>query len=195
MLHLFRQYFSIRKAMFILGEAVLIYCAVALASYALMRDEMSFSFLLETAWWKILLVTAVAQLSLYFDDLYEVQPVGNTVELATRLVQSIGITSIVLAVIYFLFPEAMIGQWIFFVSILLMIFFVVSWRFLYAYAVKKKFLTEKAVIVGDGELARDLVEEIKGRADVSYDITLLIGQEKRGLLPEGIGRHPHPIRF
>ena len=176
MIHLFRQYFSIRKAAFILGEAVLIYCAVALASFAFMRDGTSFSFLLEIAWWKILLVTVVAQFSLYFADLYEVQPVGNTVELAIRLVQSIGITSIVLAVIYFLWEEAMIGQWIFFISIIFVILFLVSWRFLYAYAVKKKLLTEKAVIVGDGALAVDLLDEIKSRRDITYDVKLLIGQ-------------------
>lgn len=193
MIRLFRQYFSIRKAIFILGEAVLIYFAVAVASFALMRDEISFSFLLESAWWKILLVTAVAQFSLYFNDLYEVQPVGNTLEVATRLVESIGITSIVLAVVYFLWPEAMIGQWIFFVSIILVIFFMASWRFLYAYAVKKKFLTEKAVIVGHGELARDLVEEIKGRGDISYDIRLLIGQENGDHSRREL--HGIPIRY
>jgi FlaA1/EpsC-like NDP-sugar epimerase len=177
-IHLFRQYFSIRKAIFIFGEAVLIYCAVTLASLFLIEENIWVSDLLETAWWKILLITVVAQLSLYFDDLYEVQPVGNTVELAIRLIQSIGITSVVLAVIYLLWEEAMIGQWIFFVSIIFLIFFFASWRFLYAYAVKKKFLTEKAVIVGDGELARDLVEEIRGRGDITYDVRLLIGQER-----------------
>ena len=160
MIHLFRQYFSIRKAIFILGEAVLIYGAVTLASYALMRDEVSFAFLLDSAWWKIFLVTLVAQLSLYFDDLYEVQPIGNMVELATRLIQSIGITSILLAIIYFLWPDAMIGRWIFFFSIVLVIFFLVSWRFLYAYAVRRKLFAEKTLIVGDGELAGDLLEEI-----------------------------------
>ena len=177
MIHLFRQYFSIRKTVFILGEAILIYCAVALASFFLIGEGIDLVVLLESAWWKILLVTLVAQLSLYFDDLYEVQPIGNMVELATRLVQSIGITSIVLAVIYFLWPEAMIGRWIFFASILFVIFFLVSWRFLYAYAVKKKLFTEKTLIVGDGELAGGLLNEIRSRRDISYDVRLVIGQE------------------
>jgi len=176
-IHLFRQYFSIRKAVFIFGEAVLIYCAVTLASYALMRDEVSFAFLLESAWWKILLVTLVAQLSLYFEDLYEVQPVGDIIDLATRLVQSIGITSIALAVIYFLWPDAMIGRWIFFISIVLVLLFIVSWRFLYAYAVRKKLFAEKTLILGDGELAGDLLEEIRSRRDISYDVRVVIGQE------------------
>ncbi len=193
MIHLFRQYFSIRKGIFILGEAVLIYCAVALASFALMREEVSFSFLLEIAWWKILLVTAVAQLSLYFDDLYEVHAVGNMVELAIRLIQSIGITSIVLAIIYFLWEEAMIGRWIFFVSILFVIFFLVSWRFLYAFAVRKKLLTEKTLIVGHGELAGDLLKEIRSRRDISYDVRLVIGQETGDYSQTEL--HGTPVRY
>ena len=178
MIHLFRQYFSIRKTIFILGEAVLIYCAVTLASFALMREEVTFPFLLEMVWWKILLVTLVAQLSLYFTDLYEVQPVSNPLELATRLIQSIGITSIALAAIYFLWEEAMIGRWNFFFSSIFVILFLVSWRFLYALAVKKKLLSEKALIVGDGELAVDLLKEIQTRRDISYDIRLVVGHEK-----------------
>lgn len=177
MIRLFRQYFSIRKAIFILGEAVLIYCAVTLASFFIIGEDIDLMVLLESAWWKILLVTVVAQLSLYFDDLYEVHAVGNMVELATRLIQSIGITSIVLAIIYFLWEEAMIGRWIFFGSIIFVIFFLLSWRFLYAYAVKKKLFTERTLILGDGELAEDLLKEIRSRRDISYDVKLVIGQE------------------
>jgi sugar transferase (PEP-CTERM system associated) len=189
MIRLFRQYFSIRKAIFILGEGALILWAVTLASFLLIGEESALMVLLESAWWRILLVAFVAQVSLYFNDLYEVQPVGNMLELATRLIQSIGITSIVLAIIYFLWPEAMIGRWIFFVSILFVIFFLVSWRFLYAYAVRKKLFIEKTLIVGDGELAGDLLKEIRSRRDISYDVKLVIGQENgnysRGLF-EGV---------
>jgi sugar transferase (PEP-CTERM system associated) len=84
----------------------------------------------------------------------------------------------VLAVIYFLWEDAMIGRWIFFVSIVFVILFLVSWRFLYAYAVNKKLLTEKTLIVGDGDLAGALLNEIRSRRDISYDVRLVIGQGK-----------------
>jgi sugar transferase (PEP-CTERM system associated) len=113
-----------------------------------------------------------------------VQPIGNVLELAIRLIQSIGITSIVLAIIYFLWAEVMIGRWIFFVSILFVIFFLVSWRFLYAYAVRKKLFIEKTLIVGDGELAGDLLKEIRSRRDISYNVRLVIGQENGNYLQD-----------
>jgi sugar transferase (PEP-CTERM system associated) len=183
MIRLFRQYFSIRKAIFILGEGALIFCAVTLASFFLIGRDIGVVELIQFEWMKILLIAAVAQVSLYFNDLYEVQPVGNMLELGTRLIQSIGMTSIVLGILYFLWPEAMIGQWIFFISLLIVILFLVSWRFLYAYAVWKKLFTEKTLIVGAGDLAGDLLKEIRTRRDISYDVKLVIGQENQHYSP------------
>ena len=126
MIHLFRQYFSIRKAIFILGEGALIFCAVSLASLALLADDDDalFGILFEVNWTKILLVTVVTQISLYFNDLYEMRPGASKVELAMRLIQSIGIASITLAGVYYIYPDAMIGRWIFFISIVFLVWFI-----------------------------------------------------------------------
>jgi sugar transferase (PEP-CTERM system associated) len=139
---------------------------------------MIFEELLENNWWHILLVTIVTQLSLYFNDLYELKATESMIELATLLIQSIGITSIVLAIIYFFWPAAMIGRWIFFVSIIFLVFFLVSWRLLYAYVIHKKLFTERSLIIGDGDLAKDILQEIRGRRDVSYDVRSVVGHSK-----------------
>ena len=195
MIHLFKQYFSIRKAIFILGEAVLIFGAVTIAAFVVMGRENDIQTLLEFNWFEICLVTVVAQLSLYFNDLYDIQPGGNMVDLATRLIQSVGITSIVLAIIYFLWPDMIVGRWIFFVSIIFLLFFLVSWRLLYAYAVHKKLFAEKALILGDGELAADLLEEIRARRDISYDIRLIVGKENRELSRDNLQGIPVKYGF
>lgn len=178
MIKLFGQYFSARKAVFIIGEGILIFCAATLASYLVMRDETTFRFMMEDNWWKILLVAVVAQISLYFNDLYEIQPGGNLIDLATRLTRAIGITSIVLAVIYYLWPDAMIGRWIFFASLLFLILFLVSWRFLYTFIIHRRLFAEKALIVGDGELAGDICAEMRNKTEISYDVRYLVGLVK-----------------
>jgi FlaA1/EpsC-like NDP-sugar epimerase len=180
LIKVFGHYFAVRKAVFILGEGVLIFCAAALASYALMHEETYLRFMLEDNWWKILLVTVITQVSLYFNDLYEIRIGGNRIDLATRLIRAIGITAVVLAIIYFLWPDAMIGRWIFFLSIIFLILFFVSWRLLYSYVVHNRLFSEKALILGDGELAKDLLQEIKRRRDISYDIRYVVGQENVG---------------
>ncbi len=178
MVRFFGQYLSLRKIIFILGEGLLIYMAVSLASYFNVGEEIAFTELIEVLWLKILLVSAVTQISLYFNDLYEFNYDGNMVDLATRLIQSIGMTSIILAVVYFVWPDAIIGRWIFFFSILFLLLFLVSWRFLYTLVIGKRLFSERAIMIGSGELANDIMTEVKRRKDISFDIRLVLGHEK-----------------
>ncbi|RKY65629.1 MAG: capsular biosynthesis protein CpsE [Candidatus Latescibacterota bacterium] len=178
MIRLFRHYFSITSFMFILGEGLLIYWAVFWAAYFIFNMDLELVSIQPMIWLKILLVTIITQLSLYFNDLYEKKSIDNYIDLFTRLIQSIGITSIALAVIYFIFPSAMIGRWIFFISIIFLLLLLVSWRLLYSFVMQRKLFTEKAVILGFGELARDILHEADGRKDLSYDIDFVIAPEQ-----------------
>jgi sugar transferase (PEP-CTERM system associated) len=179
MIRIFRHYVSRRKAIFVVGEGVLIYCSVSLAAFLFLGEYVSLDEMLADLWPKIFLVAVVTQISLYFNDLYDFKATENMIEMGTRLIQAVGITSVILAVIYFLYPGAMIGKWVFFISILLMVCFLVSWRLLYAYIIQKRLFAEKAILIGDGDLARDILKEIRHRRDVSYDIRWIVGAKER----------------
>jgi sugar transferase (PEP-CTERM system associated) len=88
--------------------------------------------------------------------------------------QAVGMTSITRAAIYFVFPDAIIGRWVFFLSLLFLICFLVSWRILYNIAISRRLFTQKALLVGSGELAGNILEEVGLRRDLSYDIRAMI---------------------
>jgi sugar transferase (PEP-CTERM system associated) len=178
MIRLFRQYASPRKMIFVIGEGSLIFLAVALASFFLLWRDIGFTTMLEIIWPKLLLVSVIAQLSLYFNDLYELKTTDNAIDLASRLIQSVGITSVTLAIIYFLFPGMIIGRWIFFASLILLLSFILSWRFMYSFAIRRKLFAEKAIILGSGGLARDILRGTDGRRDLSYNISSLIAHNR-----------------
>jgi len=134
--------------------------------------------MLEINWPKVLLIAIITQLSLYFNDLYEFKTTDSTIDLASRLIQSIGITSVILAIIYFLLPGVIIGRWIFLTSLVFLLFFLVSWRLIYSLVISRKLFIEKAIILGSGELAQDILYGIDGRKDLSYDIISFIAHEK-----------------
>ena len=140
-------------------------------------------------WPKVLLIAIIAQLSLYFNDLYESKTSDSNIDLASRLIQSVGITSIILAIIYFLWPDMIIGTWIFFVSLIFLLLFLVSWRLLYSVVIKRKMFAEKAIILGSDELARNILHEIEGRKDLSYSIASVITQNNK----QGIQQQFNPI--
>ena len=160
MIRIFRQYVSPRKMIFVVGEGILIFAAVFLASFLLLGAGTGIAVMFEMIWPKVLIISLMTQISLYFNDLYEFKMTDTTVDLATRLIQTIGITSIALAVLYFLWPQLIIGRWIFFASLILLLLFLVSWRVLYAVVIRRKLFAERAIIVGTGELAQDILNEI-----------------------------------
>ncbi|MEE8180098.1 MAG: TIGR03013 family XrtA/PEP-CTERM system glycosyltransferase [bacterium] len=156
----------------------MIFLAVTLASFFLLGRDIGIEGVLEMFWPKVLLVSIITQLSLYLNDLYEFKIMDSNIDLASRLIQSIGITSITLAIIYFLWPDVIIGRWIFFASLIVLLLFLVSWRLLYSLVIRRKLFAEKAIILGSGELARDMLHEIESRKDLSYDIVCAIANEK-----------------
>jgi len=156
----------------------LIFLAVTLASFFLLGRDIGIEGVLEMFWPKVLLVSIITQLTLYLNDLYEFKIMDSNIDLASRLIQSIGITSITLAIIYFIWPDVIIGRWIFFASLIVLLLFLVSWRLLYSLVIRRKLFAEKAIILGSGELARDMLHEIESRKDLSYDIVCAIANEK-----------------
>ena len=151
--------------------------------------------MLGSIWYKVLLITLVAQLSLYFNDLYESERSASYIDLAARLIQAIGITSIALAIIYILWPDMIIGRWIFFVSLVFLLLFLVSWRILYAIAISKKLFAERAIMIGSDELARDIMKQIEIRKDLSYNISSIIAQNHRPSVDEKLHGIPLHVGF
>jgi FlaA1/EpsC-like NDP-sugar epimerase len=175
MIRLFRHYFSFSSFFFTLGEGVLIYLSVFLATHFFFDIDLSSdSPLYPFIWLKILLITLITQLSLHFNDLYSQKVTNDYFDLFTRIIQSIGITSIALAIIYFIFPSTMIGRGIYFISLIFLLLFIVSWRLLYAFAVKKRYFGEKAIILGNGELANDIINELDAKKDIGYYVSSII---------------------
>jgi len=159
------------------GEGILIFLAVTLAAFFLRWRDIGFVIMLDMIWRKVLLVSIITQLSLYFNDLYEFKSTGSAADLASRLIQSIGITSIALAIIYFLWPGMIIGRWILFASLIFVLLFLVSWRLLYSLVIRRKLFAEKSIILASGELAREILHCLDGRNDLSYNISSVIAHD------------------
>ena len=95
MLRLFRQYYPIRNIFFVIGEGVTIYSSVLLAAVLLQGEQA----LHQDQWFylKLFMITCVCQISLYYNDLYDLKEKANFKDLSLRLLQSLGVSAIVLA--------------------------------------------------------------------------------------------------
>jgi len=169
MLRLFKQYYPARNIFFILGEGLFIYSSVILATWLLIDLE---TFTLDRLYSrKALLITVVCHICLYYNDLYDLQVTDSYFELSIRLLQALGVASIVLAGVYIAFPHAIIGKGIFIVSVGFVTIFIISWRFLYTFVLNRGLLNQKIILIGSSELARKIMKEISYKKDCGYSVS------------------------
>jgi len=177
MLRILKQYYPVRNAAFVVGEGTFIFIAVVIASWIVLGNDF-----IVTDWsivFKSLLIVSICQLSLYYNDLYDLKITDTTSELFIRLLQAIGTSAILLAPIYYWFPVCVIGKWIFNVSIFFVIMFIVIWRMAYMQILNRGLFDQKIILLGSGELAKKIAQEIDGKKDCGYQVAALIGDEKK----------------
>ena len=152
MLRLLKQYFPIRNIIFFILEGFIIFGSVLLATALLtFSNSHLYDALLVL---RILLITLICQICLYYNDLYDFDVASTFTETGIRLLQALGITSIALAFIYFFFPLAIIDQKIFILSIGFLLIFIIGWRLLYIQVLNKGIFNEHIIILGSSSLAR-----------------------------------------
>ena len=172
MLRIFKQYYPIRNIFFVIGEGLIIYASFIFASLILLETE-SFPFD-QWLWLKILLVTFVCQTCLYYNDLYDLNITDNFTKLGIRLLQALGAAAILLAVIYIIFPDTIIAQGIFMVSICFVILFIASWRLCYMRVLGHGMFNQKIILLGSGDLAQKIINEINDKKDCGYSVSVNI---------------------
>lgn len=181
-LRIFDQYIPIRKVAFFFLESAFITGMVILGTYLrFLGDPISF-YAYEYLILKASLIVACVQLSLYYFDLYDLKIFRSNIELGIRLLQSLGVSSILLAVLYYLFPPLIIGRGIFLISLGFMGAVIVSWRIIYNHILRTRQLDQKIMIVGSGPLAKNIAKEIVERVDTGFKIIGFITEN-----PERVG--------
>jgi sugar transferase (PEP-CTERM system associated) len=160
-----------RTAVLLTGETVLLTMAVALGSYVRLRENTPVFFMDSDGVLRVLLIVVVCQICLHYADLYDLRTIADTRDLIVRLLQALGATSLILAVIYFWFPDWVIGRGVFLIAAVLVISLILVWRLLFMWLSKNMAPRERLLLVGTNpasiELARELFER---RHDLGVEI-------------------------
>lgn len=176
MLRILKQYYPIRNIFFVLGEGMFILFSV-LAACAVLTGQLDHLWD-GSIWLKVILISATCQMCLYYNDLYDITLTSSFLELGIRLFQALGAAAILLASVYFLLPEAIIAEGIFIVSIILIIIFIVSWRFLYKFVLDRGMFNQKIILLGSGEIAQGILEAINIKKDSGYTVSARVSSRE-----------------
>ena len=126
---------------------------------------------------KILLMIVVAQASFFLFDLYEFREVRKRGAVYIRTLQALGLTSIVLAAIFYAFPQMILGRGVFLISLLLMLSTMILWRFFVTWLLGHPRLAERVLIIGTDRNAIDIAREALDRPEQGYKIVGFVGDD------------------
>lgn len=172
MLRLLKQYYPIRNVFFIMTESLVILASVMFAAW--IKGGIETGLFTVQVFAKALLIASVCQVVLYYNDLYDFKAPGDFSDLSLRLLQSIGAATIILSLAYFAFPVAVVKTNIFVPSISISIVFIISLRVLYIKMLGRGIFNQKIILLGSGDLARDISAAIVEKIDCGYTIACII---------------------
>jgi sugar transferase (PEP-CTERM system associated) len=154
---------SSRAVTLIACEGTLIIGAIVLAAYLRLGGEATGVFFVENGLWKACLIAAVCQACLYYADLYDLRIVADHRELFVRSLQALGATSLILAGLYFWFPDLVIGRAVFLISSTFVVLVIVGWRLGFVWATGHVRARERLLLVGTSPAAVTLARELHDR--------------------------------
>ncbi|MCU1240408.1 MAG: hypothetical protein JWO71_1134 [Candidatus Acidoferrum typicum] len=132
-------------------------------------------------WARIVLVVAVCETSLYFNDLYDFLVVRRRTDLFARMTQAVGAACVVLSIIYFLAPTASLGRGITVLASPLILAFLLGWR-LSANATNLLARgNERILIVGTGDAGVSLVKHILGHPEYNMKVVGFLDEKGRDI--------------
>ncbi|MEI9476867.1 MAG: hypothetical protein WCO26_09855 [Deltaproteobacteria bacterium] len=139
---------------------------------------------------KIILIVIVVQLAFYYFDLYEFRYFRERKMMLILLLESLGASSIVLAVLYYLIPSLVLGRGTLAISMVFVLCFAFPWRLCFAHFSRARFFKERVLIIGTGDLARKIKDEITDNGYDGFEIVGFIDENGERIgqrIGEGIG--------
>ncbi|MFZ0335109.1 MAG: TIGR03013 family XrtA/PEP-CTERM system glycosyltransferase [Candidatus Acidiferrales bacterium] len=182
MIRFLNAYFPARTLLLGASEAFLVtfgFVAAAVARLGMSQANLMLNY--QRGFLKIVVVAAVFTVCMYYFDLYDSWVCSNKREVLTRLVQVFGTVCILMAVLYYVFPLLQLGREIFFIGFIFVALLLVVLRQLFMTVNAMPKFAERALILGDGPLAKPLMTEIETRAELGIRVV--------GQLSEN-GTHP-----
>ena len=191
MIKVLNQYFPARWVVLLLGESLLILLVLATMAG------------LQAGGWpsgapplglvvKVAFIALLCQVCLHYRDLYPAEARSAAREVWMRLLQALGIATLVLALVYWVMPPARLETGVVMGSVLALLLLLSLWRGAIDWGIHLAHqaypASERLLVLGAGEQARLLVRELRQRPQLGLVVVGAVTEEVgRGALPAGEG--------
>lgn len=175
--------FSKQSLILFTGESLLITACFIIANIIRFFGVDYLSVHSEDLFIKAIVITGVCQLTFHYSDLYDLDSIGSPVNLALRLLQSLGAVCIILAVIYLFVPSLMLSRDVFFIGMGFAAVFVYAWRYSCHSVFSTKKWAQRVLVLGSGNVAEDVARIVLDKKDSSVELVGFVDKD-----PKEVGR-------
>src|SRR3954471_19158720 len=159
-----------RLSTLIVSETALIATAISATAYARFGPD-GWPFAAADVVPKALLATCVCQMCLYYSDLYDdPRAGGDNSALLIRTLQALGMTLLVLALIYGMFPALTIGRGVIGPGVTFAAAALIAWRIAFGWVTRQVGPRQRLLLVGMNPAALALARELRAREELGIEI-------------------------
>ena len=170
MWRVFSRYLEFRKfGAVVLENALLVFCILD-AAHIRLGTSFATSSQYPLFVSKAFLIALVFQLNLHFRDVYDFRKTASFPHFFSRLAQALLMASAALSLLFYFFPDLMVGRGVFVISMLLVSVFLTAWHTLLRLYFGVRAPRSRILILGTGRLARELVTEVLRRPEMGMGI-------------------------
>jgi sugar transferase (PEP-CTERM system associated) len=132
---------------------------------------------------KTLLFAVVIQGAFYYAGLYDLGATRHARVLYERALSGVAMGAVVLLLAYYPLPPVEIGRGMFLVGLALSALCIPAWRLLYNGVTEGSGFLRRTLIVGNGELALELVRLARARRDLGLELVGMLARDRAQVAP------------
>src|SRR5437868_6583828 len=129
---------------------------------------------------KALFITVICQFCLYYADIYDLRNVSSKLEICLRVMQALGAAALILAILFYFFPEMRLGAGIVESALLTIVFGILLWRIFVEWLNRAYGAGERILLVGSGTSVQALTRELRGRPDLPINLLGIVEEDALG---------------
>lgn len=176
MVRLFSTYFPKRVVLLALFETLLVFCTLVAILIFYPGAEFGTAFADGREFVQIGVIGLICMICLYYQELYDPRVTAEPVQLLGRLARALGVASILLAFLYFVFPATELKGGLAVIGISLVGACLALSHHAFLALNKSERWSTPTLVIGDGQLAGHVIEAIQQRRELGLKLVGYIGR-------------------
>ncbi|MBN2320632.1 MAG: sugar transferase [Acidobacteria bacterium] len=166
------KYLALRKFGAVFAETLLLVWCVLVAYYARLHESPFSPTAVDKHQIlpKALLIAIIFQLFLHLNDIYDFRQLQASKVYIIRLFQALVMATASLWILYYIAPVLTVGRGVFGLSLIFSAIFLIFWHTMLRMYFGKRTPKTKMIVLGTGNLAREVVKEILRRPELGIQI-------------------------